>query len=100
RVRVVEQVEVQEADEKEAVVFGGRSETVKEMDREVPATYRAVMVVAREPPWVTGMSAGLSREKSNWLLAALCARAGLRTKHTARSNRFPIALLLQPRSFL
>ena len=44
-VRVVEQVGVQEADEKEAVVFCGRPETVKEMDREVPATYRAVRVV-------------------------------------------------------
>ena len=44
------------------------------------------MVVVTGEPWVTVLSPSFLREKLK-LLAALCARAGIRTKPRARSNR-------------
>src|SRR5439155_7888790 len=94
-VRVVEQVGVgvQEADDKEAVVFCGSPEMVKDTACAVPETRLAVIVLKAEAPWVTILSPSFLREKLK-LLAALCARTGIRTKPKARSNRLPISLLL------
>ena len=93
-VRVVEQVGVgvQEADDKEAVVFCGRPETVKDTACAVPETRLAVIVLKAEAPWVTVLSPSFLREKLK-LLVALCARTGIRTKPKARSNRSLSSLL-------
>src|SRR5213080_4657166 len=56
RVRVVEQVGVQEMAEKEAVAPLGRPAAEKETDCEVPETRVAVMVFVTEEPRVTDLS--------------------------------------------
>src|SRR2546425_11526 len=63
-VRVVEQVGVQEAGEKDAMAFCGRPETEKETACAVPESRVAGMVVATAAPWVPAWLPPLLREKS------------------------------------
>src|SRR2546430_17445631 len=65
RVRVVEQVGVQEVAEKEGEGPLGGLEAEKETDCEVPETRVAVMVFVTEEPRVTDLSPPFAREKSN-----------------------------------
>jgi hypothetical protein len=66
RVRVVEQVGVQDGEEKEVVTPAGRTEeTVKETDGSVPKSRVAVMVLKAGLPGVMGSGSPLLvREKS------------------------------------
>ena len=63
-VREVEQVGVQDADEKDVITPEGRPETEKATDCAVPETSVALVVVETEAPWVTDLLPPLVRAKS------------------------------------
>jgi len=87
-VREVEQVGVQDADEKDVITPEGRPETEKATDCAVPETRVALVVVETEAPWVTALLLPLVREK----LKAVDAVFTVKAKLVVLVTRPPVAV--------